>query len=270
MNNTVMKTIPCNKCGADIEVEWQDGLTPEMMRFQNVTSGWVACDPCIAKWEARNKSDAKHEHLMQTIESELVTDKILECRNMRFFEDEQLHDWDFQVSFVLHGYVRRGKTSLARKLLHRAFVAGYTIGETTGAELALLGTSFDRTDRVRFNTLMGVEVLLIDDLDKAAWTRHNLSGFWNMMNARESVSTIITTNSSPAQCQQSLEARSDNGQLIRAAFSRLTPRSDIHMTTDNRKWAGDNAPVAPQTPRTKHQDKLPPTDALDDEDEDLF
>lgn len=268
MNNTVMKTIQCNKCGADIEVEWQDGLTPETMRFQNVTSGWVACDPCIAKREARNKSDAKHEHLMRTIGSELVTNNILECRNMRFFEDEQLHDWDFQVSFVLHGYIRRGKTSLARKLLHRAFQAGYAIGETTGAELALLGTSFDRTDRVRFNALMDVEVLLIDDLDKAAWTRHNLSGFWNMMNARENVSTIITTNSSPAQCQQSLEARSDNATLIRAAFSRLTPRSDIHMTTDNRKWAGDNAPVALHPTRTRRPDKQQ-ADAIED-DEDLF
>ena len=237
MSNVITKTIPCNKCGTDIDVEWQTDATPELERFQDVTSGWVACAECIEKNEQKRDTDLRHERLMDAISSAIVTDKILACGKMLFAEDSQLTDWDFIESFVLYGQIRRGKTSLARKLLYRAFNDGYSIGETTGSELALIGTSFDRADRVRFADLMAVDVLLIDDLDKAPWTKHNLSGFWNMMNAREAVSTIITTNYSPDTCQQSLEARSDNASLVKAGFSRLNPRRDIHMTTDNAKWS---------------------------------
>ena len=237
MTVTSTRTIQCNKCGASVEVGWQEDLTPEIMRFQKVTAGLVACDACIETYEKQLQSDSKHERLMDIMAAELVTAKVLECRNMRFIEDGQFDGWDFKESFVLYGYVKHGKTSLARKLLYRAYEAGYSIGETTGAELASIGGSFDRVDKVRFNALMGADVLLIDDLDKAAWTRHNLSGFWNMMNSRENVSTIITTNYSPEECKHSLESRSDNASLIRAAFSRLTPRRDIHMTTDNAKWS---------------------------------
>ena len=237
MTVTRMRTIQCNKCGVSVEVEWQDNLTPEIKRFQDVTSGWVACDPCIEKYERQRELDSKHERLLDMITSEIVTDKLLECRHMRFFEDDQFTNWDFQESFVLYGYSGRGKVALAHKLLYRAYAAGYSIGETTGAELALIGGSFDRVDRVRFNSLMGVDVLFIDALDKAAWTRHNLSGFWNMMNSRENLSTIITTNSSPTECSRSLEVRSSDAVQVRAAFSRLSPRRDIHMTVNNRERA---------------------------------
>lgn len=239
----------CSACGVTLEpIEIPDSCSPTIRGYAE--SG-IACDTCIESRDAQDAEDDRNARWTDALFFELMNARTPECAAMTFTEDTLLSDWDFLTeSLFVHGPLQVGKTSLARKLLYRAFVAGYSVAETNGPELASIGASFDHVGQVRLKALSEVRVLLIDDIDKGSWNRHNLTGLWDVMNTRQFLATIVTTNFGQAECVRALEGRTDNPSLVRGAFERLRPCRVIAMANPYRA-ALDEARAAWEQRRQK-------------------
>lgn len=128
-----------------------------------------------------------------------------------------------------HGPTGVGKTAAARYLMARAWWAGRTVAETTGPFFVLQCSGFE--DHARRATLERVQVLLVDDLDKARFTEHSLMALWEVMNTRHArrLPTLITANMTPADLCAAWTGTTRNETLGVSILRRLIPVMDCPM-----------------------------------------
>lgn len=135
--------------------------------------------------------------------------------------------WKRDSNIYLFGPVGCGKSFLALSILKRVFALtnGWDVAEIAARRFAKLSDRFDE-GRGMLAKLTKVNILLIDDLDKAIWDSERLAALWEILDDRMvgHRRTIITANVAPLQIREMLRAQSPGNQsLADAALDRLKP-----------------------------------------------
>jgi hypothetical protein len=184
------------------------------------------CDECVAKWEAAQRyggicfenSNPKKE-------------------NPRAYQLAKA--WKPLTSNVyICGHIGTGKSYLAECM-------GYKAARAHGLGVdRLTANRFCDAVSVRFNSrgsggldaLGRIQVLILDDIDKAPWNSVSLTWLWEILDTRRTKqrSTIFTSNYAIEQMQQHLEQfNSKNPALIKAILDRFRPYLEIVLTGDS-------------------------------------
>lgn len=140
---------------------------------------------------------------------------------------EAAKDWNGDSNIYLYGPVGCGKSFLALSILKKVFCVtkGRDVAEIAARRFAKLSDRFDE-GRGILAVLSKVNMLLIDDLDKAIWDPERLAALWEILDDRMvgNRRTVITANVAPLQLREILRAQSPGNQsLADAALDRLKP-----------------------------------------------
>ncbi len=200
---------------------------------------YVLCAPCGKKYFDEVRA-IEHEHLKGRYNSLYARGLLRENFPDAGFqkstpEIEALNteawraakDWKGDSNIYLFGPVGCGKSFLALSILKRVFCAtkGRDVAEIAARRFAKLSDRFDE-GRGMLSELTKVNILLIDDLDKAIWDPERLAALWEILDDRMvgNRRTIITANVAPLQLREMLRAQSPGNQsLADAALDRLKP-----------------------------------------------
>lgn len=153
---------------------------------------------------------------------------------------EQAQRWALKrdVNVYIYGSVGVGKSHLARCVMYDATQEGCTIGECSGNAIA----SCSLYDTARIHAMAWPDVLLIDDIDKAAWNPSSLMILRDVLDIREQAGKrlIMTANADKAELIRILTRRAgDNASLVPAILDRLNTHQGrtltLHMTGKSRR-----------------------------------
>ena len=216
--NVDLRTASCPHCGnRDVEV----------------LNGIVCCTACEdgvqEAWSRR-----QHRQLLATAIAEmkaagLLTDDALRTKfktHARIPEGNQpawdkARTWaDGSLNAYIHGPFGTGKTTLAQCLLTSAIESIYYVGACKGYDIAGLR----RHDPEGIQRLSRPRVLLIDDLDKADWTRSAIANLFVLLDRRATKRTIVTANVSPDRLGlllNQMAGTTANESMVGAALDRL-------------------------------------------------
>jgi DNA replication protein DnaC len=134
-------------------------------------------------------------------------------------------------SVALRGAPGRGKSWAARYALMRSYIDhGKSVAEVSARRLMRDG---DRLDI--WHAVNRVDVLLLDDLDKAVWTEQACATFWEVCElvSRRRAKVIITSNTSLIAMAQDIVRKHGPVCDLQPALDRLLPMVGIRVDGDN-------------------------------------
>lgn len=212
----------------------------------------VYCDTCAGVIDAQRAAQARLQRF-QTEEARLVSVGVVSGafkvagfgRSAADIESQNPEAWKVgrawkptSGNLFLHGNPGTGKSFLARCLLRRGLASEMTVAEVTARRLIKNAARFDE-GQGHFARMCEVQLLLLDDLDKAKWDANTLPALWELLDARANAHkrTIVTSNMTPQALADTLKrVACDNGSLAEAALNRLRPLEILEMTGEsNRK-----------------------------------
>jgi DNA replication protein DnaC len=128
----------------------------------------------------------------------------------------------------LHGEPGTGKTHAARCILNQALDDGLPVMEISAHKMIRCGQRFDSESTMK--RIASVDILLIDDIDKAIWNDKSIAILWELLNDRDDrgCRTIITTNVPSDKFRVIFaDGHSGNGSVIESMIQRLHPIKTI-------------------------------------------
>lgn len=208
----------------------------------------VLCDPCAERrtlrMDAIQAREALHQRFRQLLRLELVTEDLQTCDWAQSRESItalnlaawcEVRGW-YRVgekNLFLYGSIGVGKTWAARACLREAFVRGKSIAEVTARRMCKIGEQFQEGKHL-MPAWKSAHVLLIDDIDKVAWTQERVDILWEVLDARTTSKkrTIVCSNLDSGPLLEALKAacthqgqRNESHAL--AAMDRLKPVTKI-------------------------------------------
>lgn len=210
----------------------------------------VLCDLCAARRvaaaaTAENKA-ALRARYQELLRRGLVGEEMQACSwsnssaevmglNPKAWRDGRAWHLLGEKNMYVWGSVGVGKTWLARAALRDCFVHGRSVAEVTARRLCKVSDTFREGDGL-FSAWKSVSVLLIDDLDKAAWTLERVDALWELLDARsgERKRTIVCANLGPVKMLEVLKRAcvhqgEENQSHGVAAMDRLKPVTKLEM-----------------------------------------
>lgn len=122
------------------------------------------------------------------------------------------------------GPIGTGKTHMARCMLNKAIDCGLRAGEVTAVQFCEAVTDNNLRHISRWRS---VPVLLLDDIDKAAWRERALAQLWGLLDyryGRTYCRTIVTTNMDSRDLRAMFQrAAPDNPSIGASLLDRLAP-----------------------------------------------
>lgn len=198
------------------------------------------CDTCCAGWDKRENGDKKNKHRAWHLTQGLATEKTFGCNFANSRADLETPDYEIARQWIpatganwyIYGNKGRGKTFLARCLLNTAFDLGMIVGELNAVDFT---TQYDMNRGKGLKYLRDPQVILIDDIDKAAWTVFSFQQLYGILNYRNerNKKTIITSNTILDDLIDHLKKHIDNHGMISAAFDRMNPVQKVRMIGDS-------------------------------------
>lgn len=239
---TEIRTCPC--CHVEMEIEPCHG----MLAFLNKVEAY--CDDCAAKkskeLDRQRLRDDCTVRFRNAQRRGLLTDqfrrasfslsrKDVEAMNPEAWE--MARNWPRRQNLYIYGHIGTGKTFMALAALRKAFVAGMDVAETTARQFVKTTDLFRDSENL-FPAWKSVDILLIDDIDKARWNLDRIDALWELMNARVSAGhrTIITGNISLRDLALLMRERTGDGEReikntsrADAALERFKPIQQIEL-----------------------------------------
>jgi DNA replication protein DnaC len=228
---TQTRETTCRLCGQQIAVPV---LTGYARAYNGVDGVCAACEPVLAERE-------QHKRHIERIESritELValgdysdatrrcwfkrSNPAVEAKNPQAWQ--AVRAWKRDTNLYLYGPPGTGKSHAARCILNRCITQNLKVAEVSSRRVFKADRLFN--DHGAFRRWQSVDVLLLDDLDKAHWTEDALGALWELVDARCSndVRTICTGNVTWRNLGEILRAGSTrNSSLASSIGSRISP-----------------------------------------------
>lgn len=146
---------------------------------------------------------------------------------------DKARKWRGLRNLYVHGPTGVGKSYLARCCLNWAFQQGLSVAEVSGRRFAKVSDTFAE-GRGLFHAWKEAGVLLLDDVDKAAWTGDRIGALWELLDARNARRrrTLVTGNVSPSELVELMREHVAgrglcNDAMVEATLERLRP-CDTH------------------------------------------
>lgn len=153
-------------------------------------------------------------------------------------EADNSHAWahgrvwkPFDASLWLWGIPGCGKSFLALSMARRAIYNGMSVCHVNArrlvATLQRFSDGFETVERWKM-----ARVLVLDDIDKMNVSDFNISGLWELFDARATnqFPTIVTSNLDPLAIRKMWTAEVSNPTQVSATLDRLKPCTIIEMT----------------------------------------
>lgn len=234
----------CPDCGKELEPVTFSGP----FAFLNQLTAY--CDECAAKKTTTLEREAIKEDCKRRYfdlhKRGLITEAFRRASfstSKREIEAMNPEAWQFARAWkraenvYIRGTVGCGKTHMAHCMMRKAFVAGYDVAEVTARQFVKTADLF-RDPRNMVEEWKAVDLLLVDDIDKATWNLDRIDALWELFNARVSAHrrTLITANVGLRDLALMLRARTAdpktdeiNTSRADAALDRLKPIHQIEM-----------------------------------------
>lgn len=240
-----MDSSRCPDCGKELEPVTFSGP----FAFLNQLTAY--CDDCAARKTTALERDALAEDCKRRYfdlhKRGLVTEAFRAAsfsksrREVESMNPEAwafARSWDHSENVYIRGTVGCGKTYMAHCMMRKIFVAGYDVAEVTARQFVKTADLF-RDPRNMIEDWKSVDLLLVDDIDKATWNMERIDALWELLNARVSAKkrTLITANVGLRDLALILRARTAdpktdeiNTSRADAALDRLKPVAQLEMT----------------------------------------
>jgi len=204
----------------------------------------VGCPRCI--WEAETKTRGemwrKRVRLLRrrTYQAELIPaigkemtfakslpeiEKLNYTAWTKFYKPDRL-----QKNVWFYGDPGTGKTFFARAILNGQIERITTVAEISALRVNEIGRGWNPTKDLE--KYVHVKVLLLEDIDKATWSKEGLSALWSLIDVRATSGSrvIVTSNLHPREVSKQMRLVSkDNLTLVNSMFERLLPMDPIEM-----------------------------------------
>lgn len=136
-----------------------------------------------------------------------------------------------------------GKTYLARCILNAQFDAGHSVAELPAIEFSQMADRKFYGWHKKLEAYSKVQVLLIEDIDKAEWAPRGLSALFGILDTRcnDKHRTLVTTNATVEFCIGVWrKACGDNKSLPGTITDRLKPIRRIEMVGETLRKGGSD------------------------------
>lgn len=249
---------PCRQCGKPQRYQIDEFCSPEQwlqnlevlreenpVRYEQIVSMESYCDACMAEMVQKNRAQADQERAAKIrrdaygkgLVPEIAvhatfekSDRAIESRHSAYWL--QAREWHARDENAwITGYSGSGKTYMARCIVNRFFDHGLTCAEISGLELASMVRRFDWLETIK--PYIVPRLLLIDDIDKALWSKEQLEILWHLLDKRlgRGRRLIVTANVSPEHFRESLERnRPENKSIAGTIFRRMLPEGGKSKT----------------------------------------
>jgi DNA replication protein DnaC len=245
---------PCGSCGKPlgydfIESEQQvilDAMNriPERLRRLIIEAPKV-CEPCERMGHERQQELIKKRKVQAHIEDAygrgFLPEQAREAcfnRSRVAIEDRNLEAWQWARNWTRNkpnawvmGAEGTGKTFWARYVLNTALESLLSVAETRGIDINRTAGRYSAEESVK--RWCAVDLLLIDDIDKAGWDKAGFESLWYILDRRWDAKrrTIITSNVKPEHMREVWRPLcEDNPSILGTLFARLIPMDRIELT----------------------------------------
>lgn len=143
----------------------------------------------------------------------------------------------------IYGDKGTGKTYLARCILNAQFDAGHSVAELPAIEFSHMADRKFYGWHKKLEAYSKVEVLLIEDIDKAEWTPRGLSALFGILDTRcnDKHRTLVTTNATVEFCVGVWrKSCGDNKSLPGTITDRLKPIRRVEMVGETLRKGGSD------------------------------
>lgn len=153
-----------------------------------------------------------------------------------------LRNWPRENNLYIWGPTGTGKTHACCCAMLDYAARGKSIGMTSGYDLAETGMAARFNERARnaMREWCNVDILLVDDVDKARWDERTLPVLQHVMDKRSLFKaprrvTIFTSNASPVAFKRLLvsAAPQENLSYVEAILSRLNPCDKLEFVGES-------------------------------------
>ncbi len=188
------------------------------------------CEACLATREGKKKAD-NFKARVRKLRERLVRDHLLTFATISAGFEMSNSDiekanpalWEWarkwtpkQAGAWIYGEEGVGKSYLARCIVMAHVHHGRTAGEVSAIRLVQRAGSWEWGKE--HNVLSQLDLLLVEDMDKAQWTMKGLEALWALMDVRfnRGIRTLVTSNGDP-------EFMSSEWAVIAQSNRSLTP-----------------------------------------------
>lgn len=243
----------CRQCGKEYRYEVDEFYSPEdwlkeleimrekkpelLEKFLGMES---YCDECVTRFANSKREQADRERVAKLRRDAYglgclpevaahctfaKSNRETEGRNVAYWL--MAREWERHSKNVwITGDPGSGKTYLARCVANHFIDLGMTAHEVSGLELANHVRSFQWLENVK--PMIRARLLIIDDIDKANWSKEQLDILWHVLDKRlgGGKRLIVTANVMPEHFRESLERnRPENKAVASPIFRRMLPEN---------------------------------------------
>lgn len=237
----------CRICSKPLEPVVQDEFQHNAVcaGIMNRIANFLCCDECIERIEQDREKVERKQAIQMAIElgverGDLPADiaKFAFQRSNQEIEGRNAQAWAAARAYKradgnlwLWGPPGCGKTHIALCIAFKAARLGFQPAHISARRFVVAMQQFD-AGRVDLERWQRCALLSVDDLDKMNISENNLSGLWELFDARANrqLPTIITTNLDRPSLRQLWTQRTANETLVSATLDRLKPCTIIEMT----------------------------------------
>jgi len=239
-------TLTCPMCGdasrrSLLVNDDGDPLMPCVIQMMESFKDQVLCDKCLVLQSRNNEEKKRMGRRIEATRRSIIKDGMTGARfDTSNPEKVRAHPEAFHVAreydgmrtLWIHGMKGTGKTWLAHCIMNSWLDDGGSVGEVNSAQICILAKMYGSRIEERITDLVGVGLLLIDDIDSAEWTAPAVDILRDIVDRRRSANRpmIVTAQRTGRETKARLTTLTNHTTAVESMIDRFMPLVSIEMT----------------------------------------